>query len=45
MREGRILFFLKNRQLSACETAQGSDAQNSSIGHLDHPLAHLYTDT
>ena len=22
-----------------------SDTQNSKIGHLDHPLAHLYTDT
>ena len=26
----------------ACETAKGSDTQNSKIGLLDHPLAHLY---
>ena len=46
MREGRItLWFLKNRHLTACGTAQKSDTQNSKIGHPDHPLAHLYTDT
>ena len=39
------LWFLKNRHLTACGTAQESDTQNSKIGHLDHPLAHLYTDT
>ena len=31
--------------LMAYKTAQGSDTQNSQIGHLDHPMAHLYTDT
>ena len=39
------LFFLKNCHLTACETAKGSDTQNSKIGDLDHPMAHLYTDT
>ena len=46
MQKGRIpLWLLKNRHLTACGMAQGSDTQNSKIGHLDHPLAHLYTDT
>ena len=29
----------------ACQMAQRSDTQNSKIGHLGHPMAHLYTDT
>ena len=37
-------FFL-NWQLMACQMAQRSETQNSKIGHLEHPMVHLYTDT
>ena len=43
--EADTFLLLKNWHLTACGTTQGSDTQNFKIGHLDHPLAHLYTDT
>ena len=39
------LLFSKNQHLTACQMAQRSDTQNSKIGHLEHPMAHLYADT
>ena len=46
MRQGWITFyFRKIGSYRPAEMAQGSDTQNSKISHLDHPLAHLYSDT